>query len=83
MFDVQYDRPIHETLYLYCKVGCAYPMVAISIVPQAEFGPNDYREDAPHFNPRVFQISEPVFIPQSAVILMVCSWIKSLYSSKC
>ena len=25
-------------------------MVIVSILPQAEFGPNDYREDAPHFS---------------------------------
>ena len=32
------------------KVGCVFPMVAVSIPPHAEFGPNDHREDAPHFN---------------------------------
>ena len=31
------------------KVGCAYPMVVVSIAPYAGFGPNDHREDAPHF----------------------------------
>ena len=29
------------------KVGCAYPMVVVSIAPHAGFGPNDYREDEP------------------------------------
>ena len=31
------------------KVGCVFPMVIVSILPHAEFGPNDHREDAPHF----------------------------------
>ena len=26
-----------------------FPMVVVSILPHAEFGPNDHREDAPHF----------------------------------
>ena len=30
------------------KVGC-FPMVVVSILPHAEFGPNDHWEDAPHF----------------------------------
>ena len=32
------------------KVGCVFPMVAVSILPHAEFGPNDHRADAPRFN---------------------------------
>ena len=32
------------------KVGCVFAMVVVSILPQAEFGPNDHRQDAPHFN---------------------------------
>jgi len=31
------------------KVGCAFPVVIDSILPYAEFVPNDHREDAPHF----------------------------------
>ena len=31
------------------KVGCVLPMVVVSILPQAEFGPNDHRVDVPHF----------------------------------
>ena len=31
------------------KVGCIFPMVVVSILPQAEFGPNDHQEDAPYF----------------------------------
>ena len=30
------------------KVGCVFPMVIIPILPQAELGPNEHREDAPH-----------------------------------
>ena len=32
------------------KVGCVLPMVVASILLHAEFGPNDHREEAPHFN---------------------------------
>ena len=32
------------------KVGCVFPMVVVSILPHAEFGPNDHRKDALHFN---------------------------------
>ena len=31
------------------KVGCPFPVVLVSILPHAEFGPDDHREDAPHF----------------------------------
>ena len=31
------------------KVGCIFPMVVVSILPQVEFGPNDHREDTPLF----------------------------------
>ena len=31
-------------------------MVVVSILPVAEFGPNDYREEALHFTNRVDQI---------------------------
>ena len=32
---------------LICKVGCVVVMVVVSILPHAEFGPNDHRQDAP------------------------------------
>ena len=32
-----------------CKVVCAFQMVIVSLLPHAEFGPNDHREDALHF----------------------------------
>ena len=31
------------------KVGRVFPIVVVSILPHAEFGPNDLRKDAPHF----------------------------------
>ena len=31
------------------KVGCVFPMVVVSILPQVEFGLNGYREDASGF----------------------------------
>ena len=32
------------------KVGCVFLMVVFSILQHTEFGPNDHREDAAHFN---------------------------------
>ena len=32
------------------KVGCVFLMVRVSILPHAEFGQNDHREDAPYLN---------------------------------
>ena len=32
------------------KVECVFPMVVVSVLPHAEFGPYDHREDAPHSN---------------------------------
>ena len=40
---------VSDDFILATKVGCVFPMVVIPILPQAEFGPNDHREDAPHF----------------------------------
>ena len=36
---------------LHCnhKVGCVFPIVIVSMLPQAEFGPNDHWEHANHF----------------------------------
>ena len=31
------------------KEGCVLPMEAVSMPPLVEVGPNDHREDAPHF----------------------------------
>ena len=38
-----------------CKVGCVFPMVVVSILPHAKFGPRDHREHAPHFTSLSFQ----------------------------
>ena len=38
------------------KVGCALPMVVVSILLNAEFGGIDHREDAPHFRSFLFRI---------------------------
>ena len=32
---------------IYSEVKCMFPMV-VSMLPHAEFGGNDHREDAPH-----------------------------------
>ena len=32
------------------KVGCVFLMAFVSILPRAQLGLNDHREDAPHFN---------------------------------
>jgi len=40
------------------KVGSVFPMVVVSILLHAEFGPNDHSEDAPHF---IYPISWYVF----------------------
>ena len=44
------DLPIRVKLLQDIKVGCVFPMVVVSILPHAEFGQNDHREDAPHFS---------------------------------
>ena len=31
------------------KVGCVFSIIVASLLPHAEFGPNDHRIDAPHF----------------------------------
>ena len=50
---------ITDTAYLahFClqksnKVGCVFSMVVNSILPHAEFGRNDHREDVPHYKIR-------------------------------
>ena len=37
------------------KVGCGFPMIVVSILSNAEFGPNDHREDASHFKIHVIE----------------------------
>ena len=33
----------------FCKAGCIFPVVVLSLLLHAEFGPNYYREDALYF----------------------------------
>ena len=41
----------HQHLQIFShKMGCVFLMVDVSLLPHAEFGRNDYREDAPHFS---------------------------------
>ena len=39
------------------KVGCVVPMVIVSILLHAEFGPNDHREHASHFTSQTYHLS--------------------------
>ena len=41
---------LHFDSYLMTKVGCVVPMVVVSMLLHAGYGPNDHREDASHFN---------------------------------
>ena len=34
----------------YIKLGCVFPVVVVSILPQAEFGRNDHKEDTLQFS---------------------------------
>ena len=36
------------------EVGCVVVVVIVSILPHAEIGPNDHRQDAPHFRKQWF-----------------------------
>ena len=38
------------------KVEFVFLVVDVSILPNADFGPNDHREDAPHFRWRILGI---------------------------
>ena len=46
---VSLGKTFFNPLKLKDKVRCVFPMVIVSILPHAEFGSNDHREDAPHF----------------------------------
>ena len=39
----------HFFIWFITKVGCIFPMFVVSLLPHAEFGKSDHREDAPHF----------------------------------
>ena len=40
---------IPQKLLFMNKVECAFPVVVVCLLPHAEFGRNDHREDTPHF----------------------------------
>ena len=41
---------MNDYVYYCCtKVGRVFPLVVVSLLSNAEFRPNDHREDAPHF----------------------------------
>ena len=46
---VSLGKTFFNPLNLKDKVGCVFPMVIVSMLSHAEFGPNDYGEDEPHF----------------------------------
>ena len=37
------------TMLMDSKVGCVFPMIVVSLLPHADYGRNDHREDAFHF----------------------------------
>ena len=43
------NRPILRVSSKKCKVGCVLPRVAVSILPDVEFGPNDHCDDTTYF----------------------------------
>ena len=48
--DLHLYKHFNSKLDIEGKVGCVFSMVVVSILPHAEFGPNDHQKDAPHFN---------------------------------
>ena len=44
-----------DTIWL-SKVGCVFPMVVVSMMPRADFGPSDHRDDALHFTKYIFRL---------------------------
>ena len=47
--------PINEIFSNISKVGCVFPMVVVSILPHAEFEPNDHQKDTPDFSKERFK----------------------------
>ena len=47
--EFQYRRSNYNIESRSYKVGCVFPMVVVSMLPHADFGPNDHRDDALHF----------------------------------
>ena len=44
-----WGRTVQPHKFWLYKVGCIFPMVVVSMLTHAEFGPNDHREDASYF----------------------------------
>ena len=51
-------------------MGCVFPMVFVSILPQAEFGPDHHRESASHFMTTSSTEFTPVLIPLFADLFL-------------
>ena len=45
----QFQNDLYHLSPPNCKVGCVFAMIVVSILPHAELGPNDHRDDEPHF----------------------------------
>ena len=56
--------PINEIFSNISKVGCVFPMVVVSILPHAEFEPNDHQKDTPDFSKERFEA--PLLIKEFA-----------------
>ena len=48
---------IHRFVNSPNKVGCIFLMAVIFLLPHAELGRNDHREDAPHFAFQIFLVA--------------------------
>ena len=50
---IEFELQVRIFIFLelvWFKGGCVFPVAIVSMLPHAEFGPNDHREDAPHFS---------------------------------
>ena len=59
------DPPIGR-FHLTDKVECVFPMAVVSILPYAEFGPNDHPEDASLFKIETLKENELTFIARNS-----------------
>jgi len=70
-FEDIYQRARYSIQYIYSdstrfvsvlvnKVECVFPIVVVSILPHAEFGPIDHHEHAPHFTFHRFQFQSKI-----------------------
>ena len=54
------NRHMKVSQFLNSKEGRVFPLVVVSILPHAEFEPNDHREDAAHFTNRQNNLKPPL-----------------------